>query len=115
MIQFINVQLQQIAVHRVGNKALDEGINFSEKELELEDEGLTELLLKYFLSSFSGDEMYKFYHDTDIELNEIYVYARKLFSKKSNILTQSENIAKHLYECSLHPKIKSGEIYIVYF
>jgi hypothetical protein len=115
MINFTNVQLQRIIVHKVGNISLEEEITLSDTELELEDESLVQLLLKYFLTSFSGNEMYKFHHETHIDLNEIYVYARKMFSPKGNFIEQSENIAKHLYACSAHPKVKSGELYVVCF
>jgi hypothetical protein len=115
MIDFSEVELEQLAVHQVGNKVLDEGIVFSENELELKDDNLVLLLLNYFLSAFNGVELYRFTHETDLELNELCVYAGKLFSRRSNFLTQSENIAKHLYECSVHPKVKSGELYVVYF
>ena len=42
------------------------------------------------------------------------MYLSKIFEDESSFLEQSKNIAKHLYEKSTHPKIKSGELYIVY-
>ncbi|HXC05226.1 MAG TPA: nucleoid-associated protein, partial [Bacteroidia bacterium] len=115
MIDFSEVSLEQIAVHQVGNKTTEEGIVCSENELEIKDDNLLQLLLDYFITPFNGEELYRFMHESDLELNELFVYAGKLFSRRSNYITQSENIAKHLYECSVHPKVKSGELYVVYF
>lgn len=99
----------------VRNKSLDEGINFSNDVTALDDENTVQVLLKYFLSSFTGNELYRFNHETDIELNEAFSFVKKIFSNKKDFFTQSKNIAKHLYQCSLHPKIKSGEFYVVCF
>ncbi len=115
MIKFIKVQLQQIAVHKVGNKSLDEGIHFSENTTEIKTESTEQTLLKYFLSPFTDYEAYTLFHETDVSLNEVFSYVSKIFSNKKNLFIQSKNIAKHLYECSSHPKIKSGEFYVVYF
>ncbi|MFI5150404.1 MAG: nucleoid-associated protein [Bacteroidia bacterium] len=115
MIDFSEVSLEHIVLHQVGNKTTEEGIVFSEHELELKDDNLIQLLLNYFLLPFNGVELFQFMHESDLGLNELYVYAGKLFSRKNNFMTQTEHIARHLYECSAHPKVKSGEVYIVYF
>ena len=48
-------------------------------------------------------------------MNEVYVCASKIFENPESILDQSLNMAKHLYEQSIHPKVKGGEFYVVYF
>lgn len=115
MIHSTDAQIRQLAIHFIGNKSLDEGIEFSEAPLEQPDEKTIDALMKYFLSSFKGEELYEFNHEADLELNELYSYAGKIFSEKRNFFGAGKNIAKHLYESSEHPKIKSGEFYIVYF
>jgi hypothetical protein len=48
-------------------------------------------------------------------LNVTYTCVSKIFENKKNLLDQSINLAKHLYEQSAYPQIKSGEFYTVYF
>jgi hypothetical protein len=48
-------------------------------------------------------------------MNEVYVRVSKIFDNPQALLEQSQNLAKHLYEQSTHPKIKGGEFYTVYF
>ena len=51
---------------------------------------------------------YRFEHESDINLNEIYHYCSKIFTEESDFLQQSKNIARHLYEVSVHPNIIEG-------
>ncbi len=113
MISAELAQIQSIILHKVGSRLGDEGIKFSHDLLHI-DPNISELLLQYFFTPFKSTEYHTFWHETDINLNEIYVYLSKIFEDKSSLLEQSKNIAKHLYEKSTHPKIKSGELYIVY-
>lgn len=115
MIDYNDIIFNHIALHWAGNKSAEEGIIFSDSLISLEDENLTRVLLTYFLSSFSGNEMYRFYNDVGIEQNEMFTVARRIFNQPDDIFNQSKVIAQHLYNCSLHPKIKSGEIYVAYF
>lgn len=47
-------------------------------------------------------------------MNEVFVCISKIFDNPKCLHEQSINLAKHLYEQSNHPKIKSGEFYVVY-
>ena len=107
-------KLESIVLHKIGNKLNEEGIRFSKSPIKT-DEEINDLLLKYFFSPFKQNEYYNLYHDTDIKLNEIYSYVSTIFADNQELYEQSVNIAKHLYEQSVHPKIKNGEIYIAYF
>jgi hypothetical protein len=114
MIDVTLTKLNNIALHKVGNKLLGENIHFSKLLIDFnEQEG--KILLHYYLSSFKIPEYFNFYHDTDINMNEVFVYASKIFDNPETLLEQSVNLAKHLYEQSTHPKIKGGEFYTVYF
>ena len=111
----LNVKLENLIIHKVGNKLRDEGIFVSPALCEMKDGDVEELLLKYFLSSFRESVVYKFFHETDIHLNELYMYVSSIFIDQDNFYTQSANILKHLYEKSSHPQIKGGEFYMAYF
>jgi hypothetical protein len=107
-------KLDSIVLHKIGIKLNEEGIRFSKSPIKTDDT-INELLLKYFFSPFKQSEYYNLYHDTDLNLNEIYSYVSNIFADNQELYEQSVNIAKHLYEQSVHPKIKSGEMYVVYF
>lgn len=115
MIDFTSVQLEQIAIHQVGNKLRDEGLNVSSENVDVEDSETINYLLKYFLSPFDNNEVYNFTHPSELNLNEIYFFARNIFSKPESFFQNSVEIAKHLYDKSTHPKINAGELCICYF
>lgn len=106
--------IKNIAVHKVGNKLNGEPIFLSKKKLSL-DEFLETSFSQYFLSSFKAEEYYRFHHDIDLSLNEVYTCVSAIFENPKSLQKQSENLAKHLYNQSVHPKIKSGEFYVAYF
>ena len=111
MVNFEDSKLDKLIVHKIGNRNEEEGVKFSEKAIGLQGEIIETLLLKYFLSSFKDEIFWQFDHESDIQLNEIFSYAGKIFNDETQFTEQSKNIAKHLYEKSDHPKIKSGEFY----
>jgi len=115
VFDFSTVNLENLIIHQVGNKLRDEGLFVSPTVCEMKDGDVEELLLKYFLSSFKEEAFYKFFHETDIHLNELYMYISNIFVDRDSFYTQSINILKHLYEKSSHPQIKGGEFYMVYF
>lgn len=114
MNNYLISAISGIAVHHVGNKTNDEGILLS-KQNTLLDSSLNDILIGYFLSSFKSEEYYNLYHDSDITLNEVYVYAGRIFDDPDSLFAESVNLAKHLYNCSTHPRVRGGELYTVYF
>ncbi len=113
MINFTNTSLGDIIVHKLGNKAEDEGVNYSNNILNLQGGIIEDILLKFFVSPFKSENLYRFFHDNDLNLNEVFYYVSEIFENMENLLMQSRNLAKHLYEQSNHPKIRSGEFYVV--
>ena len=101
-------------MHKVGNKLNEDGVVFSKSNLHL-DSSLKTILSQYFLTSFKFEELYSLYHQTDIALNEVYSYVSKIFENHEQFHQQSMNLATHLYEKSVYPKIKTGEFYVIYF
>lgn len=112
MFDFTETDLNRIAVHHIGNKNEEEGIVFSQNELQAAAE-LKQLLHLYFLSPFESDEFYSFHHETALNMNPVYNYAQKIFENEGQFFDISIKIAEHLYDVSEHPKIKSGEFYAV--
>ncbi|MBV8254551.1 MAG: nucleoid-associated protein [Chitinophaga sp.] len=108
--------LAHLTIHKVGNSSNEEMLLCSKAPLQLEDETISQLLITYFIQPFTKTaEFFRFFHEADLQLNEIFQYCRRIFEDQSEFQEQSVNIAKHLYKHSTHPKIKGGELYIGYF
>ncbi|PSL49170.1 nucleoid associated protein NdpA [Chitinophaga niastensis] len=108
--------LAHLTIHKVGNSSNEESLLCSKAPLQLEDETISQLLITYFIQPFTNAaEYFRFSHDADLQLNEIFQYCRRIFTDQNEFQEQSVNIAKHLYKHSTHPKIKGGELYIAYF
>lgn len=115
MIQYATAHIKQLIVHQVGNKQAGEDLLISKENLTINNSELHEILLKYFLSSFSSPERYEFTaSNSDYALNPLYQFSNTLFEKPKNFKEQSINFAKHLYENTLHPNIKSGDFYVAF-
>jgi len=115
MLSFSNTQLNKIIVHGVGSKTEMDDLILSKKEVNIYDETTQAVLLSYFLRPFKTDEFYSFDCDEDIEGNPVFKSVLNIFESPNNLYEESLNIAKHLYEVSVHPNIKKGELYIVHF
>lgn len=114
MIYSENNSIKSLIIHKINSFIENEGIILSKKPIVPTLE-LNLILTKYFISSFKSEERFLFSHISDLSLNEVYNYSKKIFDNSESILKESENIANFLYSQSTHPKIKDGELYIVYF
>lgn len=116
MINLYNAQIESLSIHRVGNKSRSENIFLSGEPFQLNDE-ITPLVKEYFLKPFREKEenYYQFFHDTDLEFNELYNLANQIFDKPGDLHEFSKKITTLLFDQSTHPHIKSGEVYVTYF
>ena len=96
MIDYEHAALKAIAVHKVGNKLTEDGIQLSKEVVKFEDAYTPTVLVKYFLSAFNISEVYQFAHPTDLSLNEVYTYVSNIFNDPGKLQEQSIAIAKHL-------------------
>ncbi|NER10745.1 hypothetical protein SAMN06265375_102275 [Muriicola jejuensis] len=114
MINLFNAQIDEVSLHRIGNKHRNEGLFLSEKAQELNDESRG-LLKEFFLKPFREKEenYYTLGHEADMEFNEIYKAAKAVFTKPVSLQEASRSIARHLYDQSAHPHIKNGELFVV--
>lgn len=115
MMDFSNSTIVKAIAHEVGNKFREEGISYSEKDLDLGNSDTHLLFTRFLLSSFKGNEFFNFFHPTNIEMNEIYSYVSNIFNNVEDFESNAKKIALHLYNESTHPKINRGEIYVVHF
>ena len=114
MIFCENDSIKHLSVHNVGRKENFDNSKYSISSIELDD-NVSSILVHYFVTAFKSSEYYNLFHDADIHLNEVFAYVSKIFDDPDCLHEQSINLAKHLSEQSNHPKIKSGEFYVVYF
>ncbi|MEX0291080.1 MAG: nucleoid-associated protein [Flavobacteriaceae bacterium] len=115
MLNLYPTQIESVSLHRVGNKNKGEQIFLSKAPYVLDDE-IAGLLKEYFFKPFrEKEENYlKFRNDVDVEFNEVFKIASEIFDKPTEIHKNSKELARHLFEQSKHPHIKSGEVYVAY-
>lgn len=114
MIYTEYIKIKSCIVHVVGNKSVDQGLTLTNEAIDL-DESTGKILEKYLLGQVTTDGYYEFWHESDMALNELYSYAKRCFADNEEFIAVSQQIAKHLYSCSIHPKIKDGELCVVLF
>lgn len=115
MLNYSNIQIKELAIHRVGNKHRAEK-NFISESLATLNPEIETALLHYFLKPIKkSEELFRFQHSSDLNYNEVYGYCKTIFGDLSRFYEQSCHILYHLYNQSNHPNIKSGEVYMVYF
>lgn len=113
-IDFTQVDVEKIVTHQIGNKLRDEKYSLSNEESNLEPD-TKNYLLKYFFSLIRTEELYTFTHAVNIEMNEVFTLTKDIFSNADSFISNSQNIAKLLYEQSMHPKIKEGQLNVALF
>lgn len=115
MIDYSAIEIKNLIIHKVGNKSKDENCIVSNNLINI-DEELATNIINYCFTPFSKQvEILKFHHHSDLNLNPLYSFSKKLFNNDKLFQQISENILDHLYNQSNHPHIKIGELVIVYF
>ena len=99
-------------VQMVGNKADGEGITFA---TEVEDLSLAVDFLTILVKNvFKFEVLSQFDCIDSLVLNPTYRFIKAIFEKEDEFVKQSNNLARHLYDQSIHPNIKNGEFYVIY-
>jgi hypothetical protein len=116
MINLFNAHIDNLSIHRVGNKSRNEALFLSENPYGLNDE-IMPLLKEFFFKPFRDKEenYFQFAHEVDLEYNDMYNFATAVFNNPNEIHAVSKKMTQHLFEQSNHPHIKNGEVYVTYF
>jgi hypothetical protein len=115
MLTTSEVSLNRLIIHQVGNKSADEGYKLSDQDISLVgDPALSGVLSKFFLGGFENAPFHHFHHVSSIDLNEVYSIVSGMFATPSTFVEASMELAKVFYQYSDHPKVKYGELYVVY-
>ncbi|HEX4887892.1 MAG TPA: nucleoid-associated protein [Luteibaculaceae bacterium] len=116
MIKIIS-PAKQLCIHKVGNADTDEGLQLSDQVIDLHlSEAQEQALHKFVVGHFTVPEYYAFHFpNDDLSLNPVCRFATQIFQDPDDLLNQSRNMATWLNECSEHPNIKGGDLFVVYF
>jgi hypothetical protein len=116
MIDHSNCRVERVAVHTVGNKSHNDGLLLSKSLLDISDIEVRDLLKKFFLSPFETPEFHGFtFTNGDFSLNPMFNFAAHIFEHEESLHQQSIDIAKHLYDASVHPQVNSGDLFVEKF
>jgi hypothetical protein len=116
MIYLEYTNIKQLIIHKVGNKLRGDGCSFSNETIDLSDALLRENAIKYLVVPLTKNaEQLEFFHESYLSSNLVYDVVSQIFENPENLLESSKNIARHLYDHSVHLKNKEGELYIAYF
>ena len=116
MIDYLDSNLEKLSVHIVGNKTNEEPLVLAKTGVNISDPNLQEVLLRFFMQSFTTPEFFAFtFVNGDFNLNPLFSFVAKIFANNQSLHANSVDIAKHLYELSIHPQIKEGELFVAYF
>ena len=115
MLTITDIQLSALATHYVGNQASGDLLQLSKKTIEIENQELKQILLQYFLGPFREVGSYNLWHPADLKLNEVMHFVGAIFDDPETLLNNSCNLARHLYDITNLPQIKSGELHVAYF
>jgi hypothetical protein len=113
MFEKIDNSLSSLVVHQVGNKLKEEGLVLSKSESGL-DLPTLKIVQDYLASAFLHPEFYRFTHPADLKLNSVYSVLCDIFDSPTSFVAKSAQLAKLLYDVSDHPKVKSGELLVMF-
>ncbi|KGR88427.1 hypothetical protein CD30_18315 [Ureibacillus massiliensis 4400831 = CIP 108448 = CCUG 49529] len=110
MLDVSESKLTQYIVHFVGD-----GLVLGEESYQQPEMMLEAAFTQLAFNKIDIEEQFEFFHETDINLNEMYTYITGIFKQTDSFIEQSKNIATHLHSASGHPNIKNGELFIGLF
>lgn len=110
MLEVTDSKLTHYIVH-----GLEDTLVFGEEVLSQPEVLLEAAFTQLAFSKIRVEQQYEFFHESNIELNEVYMYAKSIFQDDSRFLNESKHIATHLQSVSNHPNIKTGDLFIGLF
>lgn len=104
-------RIEAATIQIVGNKTRGEGLSSAYTLADVSD--CNDFLVQLIEKSFPMDDLKCFTYIESLELNPVYQFVSKIFDDREEFLKQSVNIATFLYDQSVHPNIRSGELYVL--
>ncbi|EHU1703107.1 hypothetical protein A1Z17_RS05835 [Acinetobacter baumannii] len=115
MYDISSATIEHKVLHRIGNKFREEPLVLSDNLMPSEEEINNLLLINYLKPLINLKEPFELFHESNIELNEVYHFSNKIFNDNLNFLSTSKDIAKSLYSHSTHPNILLGELIVILY
>ncbi|MFM9074618.1 MAG: nucleoid-associated protein, partial [Bacteroidota bacterium] len=101
-----------IMVHLTGNQSLGQELFLSSTPV-IPDEASREIISRFFLNRFGHTfEQFRF---TEEGSSSVLTLCRELLGNPEKLPTVSEQLARRLFDCSTHPRIKPGEFHVTTF
>jgi hypothetical protein len=114
-IDFSIAQLQQLSLHEVGNPQQGEQLYITQEAINPIHDDLAEILMHFFLKPFSQPIFQRFSEASgEFSSNPIHMIASDIFANADSFHENSIRIAKHLFECTRHPGIIGGDLYVFF-
>lgn len=112
-LDFTESNMSHLITHFVGNKAKGQTLEISTglTEYSVED---TELIQSFFFDAMKLEEYFTFHHKESLDLHPVMNCVQNIFADRSQFVEQSENLARLLYDSSVHPKVIDGEFSVCY-
>lgn len=104
-------KIEAATIQIVGNKTRGEGLSSAYTLADVSD--CNDFLVQLIEKSFPMDDLKCFTYIESLELNPVYQFVSKIFDDREAFLKHSVNIATFLYDQSVHPNIRSGELYVL--
>ena len=83
MLDFSVASLEEIIVHKVGNKTENQELILSNEPVQLKDETIADLLSQYFLKPFNKEIFYHFDHEAGLNTHFLYPLIKEVFDHPS--------------------------------
>ncbi len=106
-------KLNKFIIHFIGNKNNGEGVRLSDDLTDFKD--VEEQINGLIKNNFKMEELYQFFFLPSLELNPIYQFVKSIFQDKNTFVEQTKNTGRFLYDKSVHPQIKGGELGVLLF
>ena len=113
MINHVEAYLDSISVHHIPHFEESSGPRYSESAFQFDNPEMRETLLRLFFNSFKEPEYFKFNNIED-NSNVVYDLVSAIFDNPESTHAVSLELAKHLFQQSKHPQIKSGDLMVAY-
>lgn len=119
MIESSNANIDSLVVHQMGAKSAGGVLRLAKRPVDISTGGdvMVDVLKTFFFKSFKTEAYYTF--DTEIinqtDIPPVKDICESLFNGRTQFYDSSVAIASRLFECSNHPNIRGGEIYVVHF
>ncbi|MDF1811400.1 MAG: nucleoid-associated protein [Verrucomicrobiales bacterium] len=113
-VNFSDAELSGMALAQIGNPLRQEGLRTSKNLCKISEDD-AELLALCFLKPFKSLELHRLEHPDGLNSNPLYCLISNIFENpQDNLIEGSAGIARHLYDASKHPNIKSGDLCVTH-